>query len=283
MDTFDHSHGTAIDPFLGASYTDPLSSAFTAQPMANASGQLTESSEGLWDHFDYHFDLLNQHGANGLPQPLALAEPPASAFMTGQLSNFPQAHGQSFGFCNYGNTRQKNSPLASTSRPRDLYNITPVSSGRESLSPREKASPTGKLAASSPSESTTPSEYPSPSDQKPKRKARKPRRVSAAGSMVEAREEDEEQRRSRFLERNRLAASKCRQKKKELQSDLKQTKDELEAKNIELNEQFASLYKEVTEIKALLLRHSVCNDPVIDSWIGTEAKKFVANSLRQSR
>jgi len=81
--------------------------------------------------------------------------------------------------------------------------------------------------------------------------------------------------RTKHLERNRAAASKCRQKKKKWVHELGENKAEMEGKHIELQREHGVLLGEVSMIKNLLMRHAGCKDPNIDHWIGLEAKKFV--------
>jgi DNA repair exonuclease SbcCD ATPase subunit len=93
----------------------------------------------------------------------------------------------------------------------------------------------------------------------------------------------EEPQRNQFLERNRVAASKCRQKKKEWAHDLEDTKSMLEAQNMELHSEYDELLEQVTNMKNSLLCHATCNDPIIDGWIELEARKYVEKSLKQRR
>ncbi|KAJ9637704.1 hypothetical protein H2201_004140 [Coniosporium apollinis] len=65
--------------------------------------------------------------------------------------------------------------------------------------------------------------------------------------------------RERFLERNRVAASKCRQKKKEWTSNLEQQARELTAQRAHLQAYVTSLRDEVLYLKDQMLRHSDCN------------------------
>ncbi|KAF3065135.1 Cyclic AMP-dependent transcription factor ATF-7 [Daldinia childiae] len=82
-------------------------------------------------------------------------------------------------------------------------------------------------------------------------------------------------RRTKFLERNRTAATKCRQKKREWVTDLEETKFDLENQHNLLQREYSDLKTEITEIKSQLMNHSSCNDPNIDKWIENEAKRFV--------
>jgi hypothetical protein len=85
-------------------------------------------------------------------------------------------------------------------------------------------------------------------------------------------------RRTNFLERNRVAASKCRQKKKEWVQDLEETKGDLEAQHMRLQREYTSLLSEATEMKNRLMVHAGCNDANIDMWIENQAKKFVLDA-----
>ena len=91
-----------------------------------------------------------------------------------------------------------------------------------------------------------------------------------------AEEEDEDDpKRNKYLERNRVAASKCRQKKKAWVSDLETQKSDLEAMHGNLQREYSSLVDQVTQLKNDLMIHAGCGDRNIDSWIETEAKRFV--------
>ncbi|KAK5994015.1 Transcription factor atf21 [Cladobotryum mycophilum] len=85
-----------------------------------------------------------------------------------------------------------------------------------------------------------------------------------------------ESQRSKNLERNRIAASKCRQKKKEWVQELEETKSGMEQRHTSLRLEYLQLLDEVTRIKNHLMAHAVCNDPNINFWIEKEALKFVA-------
>ncbi|KND86712.1 Cyclic AMP-dependent transcription factor ATF-7, partial [Tolypocladium ophioglossoides CBS 100239] len=85
-------------------------------------------------------------------------------------------------------------------------------------------------------------------------------------------------RRSRCLERNRVAASKCREKKKQWVHDLESAKCELEQQHASLQAECAGLLDEATQIKNWLMQHAGCADANIDAWIGNEAMRFVQRS-----
>ncbi|KAI1651657.1 uncharacterized protein F4817DRAFT_311261 [Daldinia loculata] len=81
--------------------------------------------------------------------------------------------------------------------------------------------------------------------------------------------------RTKFLERNRTAATKCRQKKREWVTDLEETKFDLENQHNHLQREYSDLKNEITQIKSQLMDHSGCNDTNINKWIENEAKRFV--------
>lgn len=84
--------------------------------------------------------------------------------------------------------------------------------------------------------------------------------------------------RDKFLERNRVAASKCRQKKKEWVNGLEETKNGLESQNSHLQLEYKGLLGEVSRMKNELMTHASCNDPNIDKWIENEARRFVESA-----
>ncbi|KAF7560497.1 hypothetical protein G7046_g3634 [Stylonectria norvegica] len=89
---------------------------------------------------------------------------------------------------------------------------------------------------------------------------------------------EEGPRRYQFLERNRIAASKCRKKKKEWVSDLEETKYWLEQQHTNLQREYNGLVNEVSQMKNHLMAHASCNDPNIDGWLEMEARKFIQKS-----
>ncbi|XP_055068348.2 cyclic AMP-dependent transcription factor ATF-7b isoform X2 [Misgurnus anguillicaudatus] len=67
-----------------------------------------------------------------------------------------------------------------------------------------------------------------------------------------------DERRRRFLERNRAAASRCRQKRKVWVSALEKRAEELATSNSTLTNEVSLLRNEVTRLKELLLAHKDC-------------------------
>lgn len=108
-------------------------------------------------------------------------------------------------------------------------------------------------------------------------------------AVVEEEEEEEEEemdgqgssKRSKFLKRNRIAASKCRQKKKEWVNNLEETRHGLEHQHSTLQMEYNDLLGEVTKMKNQLMQHAACNDSNINQWIENEARKFVQRTAAE--
>ncbi|EHK50964.1 hypothetical protein TRIATDRAFT_54658 [Trichoderma atroviride IMI 206040] len=75
--------------------------------------------------------------------------------------------------------------------------------------------------------------------------------------------------------RNRVAASKCRQKKREKVNDLKKQSSSLKVENSSLHNEYERLRKEIGQVKSDLMHHTECNDSNINQWISNEAKTYV--------
>ncbi|CEP10161.1 hypothetical protein [Parasitella parasitica] len=104
----------------------------------------------------------------------------------------------------------------------------------------------GSIPASSTSSSTSTSN----------RKSRKQRISSVSSSGKE--DDDEESKRKHFLERNRQAALKCRQRKKQWLANLQHRVEFLSTDNEQLQSQATMLREEVINLKTLLLAHRDC-------------------------
>ncbi|XP_053725104.1 cyclic AMP-dependent transcription factor ATF-7-like isoform X2 [Synchiropus splendidus] len=78
------------------------------------------------------------------------------------------------------------------------------------------------------------------------------------GRRRRASEMDPDERRQRFLERNRAAASRCRQKRKIWVNSLEKKADDLATMNVSLTNEVTLLRNEVAQLKQLLLAHKDC-------------------------
>ncbi|ORX89666.1 hypothetical protein K493DRAFT_318533 [Basidiobolus meristosporus CBS 931.73] len=81
--------------------------------------------------------------------------------------------------------------------------------------------------------------------------------------------DNDEEKRRRFLERNRVAASKCRQKKKMWVKELEQKSEEITTRNKELQLMVSQLKEELLQLKSQLLGHRNCNCNVIQQYVQT--------------
>ncbi|KAI6357651.1 hypothetical protein MCOR25_007602 [Pyricularia grisea] len=93
---------------------------------------------------------------------------------------------------------------------------------------------------------------------------------------------DDDGKRSTVLERNRVAALKCRKKKKEFVQDLEEQCVELETTNHALQTEAQGLLNELNSMKNHLMDHASCKDPRIDNWLEFEAQRFVRESKERA-
>ncbi|KAI4127369.1 MAG: hypothetical protein LQ338_003245 [Usnochroma carphineum] len=103
--------------------------------------------------------------------------------------------------------------------------------------------------------------------------AKRPRKYgrSVGSSNAQLMSSAEEVRRHKFLERNRIAASKCRQKKKEWTQNLENRARELQKNNQSLRMVLDSLRDEMLFLKGEMLKHTTCGCEQIRGWVKTKA------------
>ncbi|KAF7552422.1 hypothetical protein G7046_g7414 [Stylonectria norvegica] len=120
---------------------------------------------------------------------------------------------------------------------------------------------------------------------KARKRGRKPKQKSRDSDSKDELEDDEEEgsskdpRRRRILERNRIAATKCRLRKRDEASALAASEEAMQARNRYLSSCFDSLSAEIYQLKTELLRHTDCNCVLIQKYISNEAKKSVDGLL----
>lgn len=90
-------------------------------------------------------------------------------------------------------------------------------------------------------------------------------------------------RRSKFLERNRLAASKCRQKKKQWVENLEVKARNLQAQYKQLNVVVDSLKDEILYLKVEMVRHKDCEGSEIQKCIEDDYDAFAEAGERLER
>jgi hypothetical protein len=97
---------------------------------------------------------------------------------------------------------------------------------------------------------------------------KKKRRVTKKPNKVTAVLRDELPPHSLTKERNRIATSKCRQKKKAFVQNVETDREKQEKKFKSLCYEYEQLVDEVALLKECILSHAGCNDPRIEQWIG---------------
>ncbi len=107
----------------------------------------------------------------------------------------------------------------------------------------------------------------------PKR-ARKNAALSTSVEQTVDSSDIEQLRRSKFLERNRVAASKCRQKKKQWIDKLETQLREHHARHNSLRLLVDSLKNEVLYLKVEMVAHMGCNVPSITQRIERDRESF---------
>ncbi|KAK3547840.1 hypothetical protein QTP86_031964, partial [Hemibagrus guttatus] len=94
-------------------------------------------------------------------------------------------------------------------------------------------------------------------------------------------DDDPDERRQRFLERNRAAASRCRQKRKLWVNSLEKKAEELTSMNVSLTNEVSLLRNEVAHLKQLLLAHKDCPVTTLQkkaAYLGEESMKEVCEA-----
>ncbi|EPS32432.1 hypothetical protein PDE_07392 [Penicillium oxalicum 114-2] len=108
-----------------------------------------------------------------------------------------------------------------------------------------------------------------------RRRARESRAAAASMSPdLDDFPRDGSDKRAKFLERNRLAASKCRQKKKEHTQQLEQRYKEQSEKKEMLVAEIARLRSEILSLKNEVLKHAQCGDEPIKLHLAQMVKKI---------
>lgn len=122
---------------------------------------------------------------------------------------------------------------------------------------------------------------------KPKKRGRKPKKQSI---RLETEEDDEldvdglpkDPRRRRILERNRHAATKCRLRKRDEAAALESRERGIAKQNRDLNNEYNTLTKEINGLKSELLRHSRCEDDLIQKYIAHQALHLSLGGMKSS-
>ena len=134
--------------------------------------------------------------------------------------------------------------------------------------------------------STTDEPHRSPSSNAGQSAALPPKRIRKNGGRASKKESldpnnPEDYRRSKFLERNRVAASKCRQKKKEWTNNLENRARGLQKENNSLHHIVDSCKEEILFLKGEMLKHSNCGCSEIQDYLQQGAQSYHGLSDRQ--
>ncbi|KAL8371801.1 hypothetical protein RB595_001547 [Gaeumannomyces hyphopodioides] len=153
-------------------------------------------------------------------------------------------------------------------RSAPLATLSPGETAYNAPAPSSRTKSTGSKSGSGSGDSA-----PNIAVREDQSKRRDRRRKGSKSSEQDGDEKDTK--RDSVLARNRVAALKCRRKKKVFVSDLEEQRIDLEQKRQKLQTEYSTLLNEVTSIKNRLMDHATCNDPHIDNWLDLEARRFV--------
>jgi len=164
------------------------------------------------------------------------------------------------------NTERKTAVLHGQITPGDSPQDDAKTEQKESRSTRGKRSSTSTIAPKSSDQSAGMEEEIAP---KPAKKPRKSKKKPIT-------KEQEEAKRKRFLERNRVAADKCRQNRKKWIEDLQEKCHQFSAENAAKQAAVEEMEQELITLKNMLLMHSgSCKDDNIRAWMEKESKKLM--------
>ncbi|WZH40861.1 hypothetical protein QYS62_001799 [Fusarium acuminatum] len=159
-----------------------------------------------------------------------------------------------------------------------LQNILPSVMGVKKLNrqahTRRQSQENETLFESSASWQATESPMPRKRGRKPKKQT-KEQKVESQQKELDDDDLPKDPRRRRVLERNRIAANKCRIRKRDEALALASQKEAIEDQNRYLTTCVDSLAVEIYHLKTQLLRHTECNCVLIQNYIANEAKKCV--------
>ncbi|KJZ67926.1 hypothetical protein HIM_12685 [Hirsutella minnesotensis 3608] len=100
-------------------------------------------------------------------------------------------------------------------------------------------------------------------------------RKCQGGSEDSSKEAANDSRVLRAQEKNRIAADKCRSKKRRAVAQLKSKYETLEAKHRQLLESVSDLVSETHTLKNMLMQHGNCNCALIQKYLGDTASRWV--------
>ena len=156
----------------------------------------------------------------------------------------------------FAEDREKRSILKSSTKPLASQTCKELSSSRSSSSLQKNRPTEGK-----------------------QRTPEHPQHQATSSSAAVRQDNEGQARREKFLERNRMAASKCRARKKEWTEEVKKRSKEITDENERLKERVIALTNEVLELKGELLKHVDCNCPAFRSYMERAVSRIDANGV----
>ncbi|KAI9790721.1 MAG: hypothetical protein M1816_004862 [Peltula sp. TS41687] len=279
-------------PFLGVSDLDGEGQSSSQPSVTNALDQSSSTSSSMWNGFGREKSSRICLGhplreASFEPSPPLSLDSPSSFAPTclhQQSIRSPLHHLVVDTKCAPARTQNgqitpPNDSAPNSAEVRDKMDVTV-----NHPTPRQTPPP------ESPAQRPTASQKPAPPVKRPRGRPANPRngtteanapkrqKKTAAAKTAKAQDvpavvvaEEEDPKRSKFLERNRVAASKCRQKKKEWTSNLETRARTLQNERNQLSLMTSSLKEEVLWLKGELLKHSTCNCERIRQYLNREA------------
>ncbi|UKZ70889.1 uncharacterized protein TrAtP1_011860 [Trichoderma atroviride] len=248
-------HEYFVDPRDSIGSLDAATIAPRETVAHNNTAVAKNSSHGPSSH-----NISNARSNNGKPSKAIPSSALASASSSSSTTTTPAAAPQ---------PPANTSPMVTRTRKASSQNPDASGSAAQPRAKKQKTTITVKLEPQEPQQQR-------PRQQRQRQPSPPKRKPARRGST--AKKEDVAQR-TKNLERNRIAASKCRQKKKEWVVDLEVKKDSMQLRHAELRAEYSSLVEEVTAIKNELMAHAKCQDPNINFWIEKEALKYVERCM----
>jgi hypothetical protein len=97
-------------------------------------------------------------------------------------------------------------------------------------------------------------------------------------SVSDTQDGETDDQRQKLLERNRVAASKCRQKKKKWVQDLEARSDQVHARNKELQQLVSQLREETIYLRNQLLAHGNCDCSIVQTYLRRSSAQLTSGA-----
>ncbi|KAJ4251954.1 hypothetical protein NW762_011254 [Fusarium torreyae] len=270
----DQNFGTQGQEF--GNYTLTTSEDANIDPLLNPCTTTGPVPPNVSNAMDSQFLMSSAMWNPALNNPVDFYSPNMSGMASATLTNSPKPPTET----QSSPRTTSNEPMFEGSRTSSKSSIPSVNSADTNIEPRRSSRGTKAQRQRPPRE---PISNPPRRRRATKEPSVKEEDVGENGDEDDEAGLDENTKRDKFLKRNRIAASKCRQKKKEWVNNLEETRYGLEHENSALHKQYNGLVDELSSIKTQLMQHASCNDANINQWLDTEAKRFVQRIAAQNR